>query len=34
MVTVFAVILFKDELTVKKAIGIAGVTIGLMLLLV
>lgn len=33
-VTVFAVLLFKDELTVKKATGIAGVTLGLILLLV
>lgn len=34
MVTVFAVILFKDELTPKKAIGVLGVTAGLILLLV
>lgn len=34
MVTVFAVIFFKDELTVKKGIGILGVTIGLVLLLI
>lgn len=34
MVTVFAVLLFKDELTTKKAIGILGVTAGLVLLLV
>ncbi len=34
LVTVFAVILFKDELTFKKALGIAGVTAGLILLLV
>lgn len=34
MVTVFAVILFKDELTLKKAIGVLGVTAGLVLLLV
>ena len=34
MVTVFAVILFKDELTLKKAIGVLGVTAGLILLLV
>ena len=34
MVTVFAVILFKDELTLKKAVGILGVTAGLILLLV
>lgn len=34
LVTVFAVILFKDELTPKKALGILGVTIGLILLLV
>ncbi len=34
MVTVFAVLLFKDELTTKKAIGILGVTVGLVLLLV
>lgn len=34
MVTVFAVILFKDELTPKKAVGVLGVTVGLILLLV
>ncbi len=34
MVTVFAVVLFKDELTFKKAVGILGVTAGLVLLLV
>lgn len=34
MVTVFAVILFKDELTLKKALGVLGVTAGLILLLV
>jgi uncharacterized membrane protein len=34
MVTIFAVLLFKDELTIKKAIGIFGVTIGLILLLI
>ncbi len=34
MVTVFAVILFKDELTPKKAIGVLGVTAGLVLLLI
>ncbi len=34
MVTVFAVILFKDELTPKKAIGVLGVTAGLIMLLV
>lgn len=34
MVTVFAVLLFKDSLTVKKAIGILGVTAGLILLLI
>jgi drug/metabolite transporter (DMT)-like permease len=34
MVTVFAVLLFKDELTIKKAIGIVGVTVGLILLLI
>jgi drug/metabolite transporter (DMT)-like permease len=34
LVTVLAVILFKDELTTKKAIGIAGVTAGLLLLLI
>lgn len=33
-VTIFAVLLFKDELTKKKAIGILGVTTGLILLLV
>ena len=32
-VTIFAVLLFKDELTPKKAIGIFGVTLGLILLL-
>jgi uncharacterized membrane protein len=34
MVTVFAVILFKDELTLRKAVGVLGVTTGLILLLV
>lgn len=34
LVTVLAVILFKDELTLQKAFGIAGVTAGLVLLLV
>lgn len=34
MVTVFAVILFKDELTLKKAVGVLGVTAGLILLLI
>ena len=34
MVTVFAVILFKDELTLKKAAGVLGVTVGLILLLI
>lgn len=34
MVTVFAVILFKDELTLKKAIGVLGVTAGLILLFI
>jgi uncharacterized membrane protein len=34
IVTIFAVLLFKDELTVKKALGIFGVTVGLVLLLV
>ncbi|MCB9822400.1 hypothetical protein H6801_03495 [Candidatus Nomurabacteria bacterium] len=34
MVTVFAVILFKDELTPKKAVGVLGVTAGLILLLI
>lgn len=34
LVTVLAVVLFKDELTLQKAIGIAGVTGGLLLLLV
>lgn len=33
MVTIFAVILFKDELTKKKAIGVLGVTTGLILIL-
>lgn len=33
LVTVLAVILFKDELTVQKAIGVFGVTAGLLLLL-
>ena len=34
LVTVFAVFLFKDELTLKKGIGIFGVTLGLCLLLI
>lgn len=34
VVTIFAVLLFKDELTIKKALGIFGVTAGLVLLLV
>jgi transporter family protein len=34
LVTVLAVLLFKDELTLQKGIGIAGVTAGLLLLLV
>jgi drug/metabolite transporter (DMT)-like permease len=34
LVTVLAVILFKDELTKKKALGVIGVTAGLILLLV
>lgn len=34
MVTVFAVILFKDELTPRKAIGVLGVTVGLIMLLI
>ncbi len=34
LVTVLAVLLFKDELTLQKALGIAGVTAGLLLLLV
>jgi drug/metabolite transporter (DMT)-like permease len=34
MVTVLAVLLFKDELTLRKGIGILGVTIGLILLLI
>lgn len=34
MVTVCAVLLFKDELTTKKAVGILGVTLGLILLLI
>ena len=33
-VTILAVLLFKDELTPKKALGILGVTIGLILLLI
>ncbi len=33
-VTIFAVLLFKDALTTKKAVGILGVTAGLVLLLV
>ena len=33
LVTLLAVLLFKDELTPKKAIGVAGVTSGLILLL-
>lgn len=33
-VTIFAVLIFKDELTKKKALGILGVTAGLILLLV
>lgn len=33
-VTVFAVLIFKDELTTKKALGILGVTAGLVLLLI
>lgn len=32
-VTIFAVILFKDELTPQKALGVAGVCVGLVLLL-
>lgn len=34
LVTVLAVVLFKDELTLQKAAGIAGVTVGLVLLLI
>lgn len=34
LVTVLAVILYKDELTMQKALGIAGVTGGLLLLLI
>jgi drug/metabolite transporter (DMT)-like permease len=34
LVTVLAVLLFKDELTLQKGLGIAGVTAGLLLLLV
>lgn len=34
VVTIFAVILFKDELTLRKGIGIAGVILGLVVLLV
>jgi uncharacterized membrane protein len=33
LVTVMAVVLFKDELSTRKAIGVAGVTAGLLLLL-
>lgn len=33
LVTILAVLLFKDELTIRKAIGVAGVTAGLCLLL-
>lgn len=33
MVTIFAVVLFKDELTRQKALGVLGVTAGLLLLL-
>lgn len=33
-VTVFAVILFKDELTLRKGLGITGVSLGLLLLLI
>lgn len=34
VVTLFAVVLFKDELTLKKAIGVFGVILGLWLLLI
>ncbi len=34
LVTIMAVILFKDELTKQKAVGILGVTLGLILLLI
>lgn len=34
VVTIFAVLLFRDELTVWKAVGVLGVTLGLSLLLV
>ncbi len=34
LVTIFAVIIFKDALSKQKAIGIAGVTLGLILLLI
>lgn len=34
LVTVFAIILFKDEFSIKKLIGVLGVTFGLILLLV
>jgi len=34
MVTIFSAILFKDELTIKKFIGVLGVTTGLILLIV
>lgn len=33
-VTIFAMLIFKDELTYKKAVGVIGVTVGLILLLV
>jgi uncharacterized membrane protein len=34
LVTVMAVLLFKDELTKRKALGVVGVTTGLILLLI
>jgi len=34
VVTILAIILFKDEFSKKKLIGVLGVTIGLLLLLV
>ncbi len=34
LVTILAVIFFKDELTLRKAIGVFGVTVGLVLLLI
>ena len=34
LVTIFAILLFKDEFSIKKLVGILGVTAGLLLLLV